>query len=241
MTPRVPRPAPVKNQMGKQLTHVFNRCGHTVEGDKCVPPPKRLMKMTKMQASTDNQIVWDLYCMDCDWKFTVEQAVCKLMKEQIAIMEEIRLPGAKIDEMKIAVKRDTPHKDKRGNIIRILTYVRAATADGKLVWRPYSFIARPARSLDGEVSHQWQAYLAEAKSGPDSKWRLYGKVCAIKFEISEIIEAFERKWNEDGSGDDQDGASTPSTKPEDIDYFDPTETDDNYDAVDELIALCVDA
>lgn len=115
MAPRVPRPPPVKSQMGKPLIHKFAKCGHTVEEDKCVPPPKKLMKKAERPSSRDNLVIWDLNCMDSDWKSTVEEAVCKLMKDQIAIMEEMRVPKANVGETK-TVKRDT----SQNGIIRIL-------------------------------------------------------------------------------------------------------------------------
>lgn len=182
--------------MGKQLIHRFAKCGHTTETDNCVPPPKKLMKTTEFPSSRDNLVLWDLYCMDCDWKYTVEKAVCERMREQIAIMEQMRVPKDKVGNMQILVKRYTPQADKRDKIIRFIYHVRTTNKEGKEFWRPYKFIARPARSLDGFMSHKWKAWLAEAKK-EDSKWWLCNQVCMIELEISEILEAFERRWNED--------------------------------------------
>lgn len=122
------------------------------------------------------------------------------------------------------------------------SYVHATKKDGSKFWKPYSFIARPARSLDGDMSHNWRAFLAEAKNDSDSKWRLYGKVCAMDFEISEIMKKFEQKCNEDGHEDSHedghDDSLTPFPNFNEVEYFDPDQADHyNDDEINELIEL----
>lgn len=235
MTFRVPRPAPVKSQMGRPLTHKFNKCGHTVEKDKCIPPPKKLMQKAKMPSSSDNLVVWDLWCMDCDWRKTVEKAVCENMKEQILAMERMRVQNDKGGNVRVLVKRGECQADKRGNVILFIHHERSTDEHGKEIWKPYRVIVRAPRSLDGSMSHNWKAYLADVRKHDTSLW-LYGEVCSLELETKEILGAFEQKWNEDGDED----SPAPSAKASSVGFFDPDKPDGLEDELNEIIQLIAD-